>query len=114
MKLRNAHLAIVDRRKVADYLLNAAHPDNSGKAAFFTGLGYSLVTVEPLMQALRAVAATNEVVNHLDSVYGEKHVVDGLLPLHTGQGPGRMIRTVWFIDRGQDTPRLVTAYPSKG
>ena len=41
MKLRNAHLAIVDRSKVLDYLLNEAHPDNGGKARFFGLLGYS-------------------------------------------------------------------------
>ena len=32
MKLPNAHLAVVEERKVVDYLLNAAHPDNGGKA----------------------------------------------------------------------------------
>ena len=41
VKLRNAHLAIVDRSKVFDYLLNEAHPDNGGKAGFFGLLGYS-------------------------------------------------------------------------
>ena len=40
MKLSNAHLAIVEQEKVTDYLLNAAHPDNGGKAAFFQRLGF--------------------------------------------------------------------------
>jgi hypothetical protein len=35
VKLRNAHLAIVERSKIVDYLLNSAHPDNGGKALFF-------------------------------------------------------------------------------
>ena len=34
MKLPNAHLAIVQQEKVKEYLLNPAHPDNGGKAAF--------------------------------------------------------------------------------
>ena len=38
MKLPNAHLAIVDRRKVVDYLLNRAHPRNGGKSRFFEDL----------------------------------------------------------------------------
>jgi hypothetical protein len=48
-----AHLAIIDRGKVLDYLLNEAHADNGGKAR------------------------------------------------------------LWIIDRGEDAPRLVTAYPGE-
>ena len=40
MPLRNAHLALVERHKVLEYLLNAAHPDNGGKAQFFKSLGF--------------------------------------------------------------------------
>ena len=39
MKLPNAEKAVVERTKITDYLLNAAHPDNGGKAEFFGGLG---------------------------------------------------------------------------
>jgi hypothetical protein len=35
MKMPNADLAVVDQDKVADYLLNPAHPENGGKAPFF-------------------------------------------------------------------------------
>lgn len=35
MRLPNAQNAVVDREKIADYLLNPAHPDNGGKAKFF-------------------------------------------------------------------------------
>ena len=41
VKLRNAHLAAIDRNKALDYLLNEAHPDNGGKARFFALLGFS-------------------------------------------------------------------------
>lgn len=34
VKLRNAHLAVIDRCKVLDYLLNEAHPDNGGRRGF--------------------------------------------------------------------------------
>ena len=85
VKLRNAHLAIVDRSKVLDYLLNEAHPDNGGKAGFFGLLGYSREDPERLMQALR----------------------------QTQESRQWSIRTVWIIDRGEDAPRLVTAYPGK-
>lgn len=68
MKLRNAHLAVVDRTKVFDYLLNEAHPDNGGKSA---------------------------------------------MSGQTQESRQWSIRTVWIIDRGEDAPRLVTAYPGK-
>ncbi len=51
MKLPNAAQAVVTRGKIADYLLNAAHPDNGGKAyeVEFTTLNgdtAAVVTVE--------------------------------------------------------------------
>lgn len=113
MKLRNAHLAVVDRSKVIDYLLNEAHPDNGGKARFFGLLGYSREDPEPLMRALRDVAEHGEVVSSTESAHGQKYVVDGRLSGHTEESRQWSIRTVWIIDHGEDAPRLVTAYPGK-
>ena len=56
VKLPNADKAVVERHKVADYLLNAAHPDNGGKAAFFEGLGFRLSEWETLAKALQKLA----------------------------------------------------------
>ena len=113
MTLRNAHLAAVERRKVTDYLLNAAHPDNGGKASFFQSLGYVADDPEPLTGALRSVARNGTVVERSESIHGEKYVVDGLLPAHTDEKQTKTVRTVWVIDRGSDAPRLVTAYPGR-
>jgi hypothetical protein len=106
--LPNAHAAVVDRRKVVDYLLNAAHPDNGGKAAFFVALGFTMNEAEALITALRALAAGN-VTSSIGSTHGDKYVIDGLLASQTGRTGA--IRTIWIIDRGSTTPRLVTAYP---
>jgi hypothetical protein len=72
VKLANAHLAVVDRTKVADYLLNDAHPDNGGKARFFVSLGFSRQDPERLMRALRDVAENGEVVKAAESLHGAK------------------------------------------
>jgi hypothetical protein len=40
MKLPNALSALGEREKITEYLLNPAHPDNGGKAPFFTALGF--------------------------------------------------------------------------
>lgn len=111
VKLRNAHLAVIDRSKMLDYLLNEAHPDNGGKARFFASLGFSREDPDRLMKALRDVAEHGEVVSSAESVHGEKCVVDGWLSVHTQESRQWSIRTVWIIDRGKDAPRLVTAYP---
>jgi hypothetical protein len=113
VKLRNAHLALVERHKIVDYLLNAAHPDNGGKAQFFESLGYSVDISELLIDALRAVVLTGEVVESVESFHGEKYVVDGPVSSQTESSHSRMVRTIWIIDRGQEAPRLVTAYPGK-
>jgi hypothetical protein len=113
VRLRNAHLAVVERQKVGDYLLNAAHPDNSGKARFFDSLGFSVEAPEDLIAALRAVATSGDVVESAQSVHGEKYVVEGWLSARTEESRRRLIRTVWIIDRGREAPRLVTAYPGK-
>jgi hypothetical protein len=113
VKLRNPHLAIVDRRKVLDYLLNEAHPDNGGKARFFGLLGYSREDPDPLVRALQDVAEHGDVVSSAESAHGQKYVVDGLMSGHTQESRQWSIRTVWIIDRGVDAPRLVTAYPGK-
>jgi hypothetical protein len=113
VNLRNAHLAVVERHKIVDYLLNSAHPDNGGKAQFFESLGFSIDVPELLINALRTVAQTGEVVESVESSHGEKHVVDGPISSQTESSHSRMVRTVWIIDRGLEAPRLVTAYPGK-
>lgn len=113
MKLPNASLAVVDRAKVLDYLLNEAHADNGGKARFFGLLGYSREAPDRLMEALRGVAKHGDVVNSAESAHGQKYVVDGRVSGQTQESRQWSIRTVWIIDRGEDAPRLVTAYPGK-
>ena len=58
MKLPNADTALIQREKIADYLLNAAHPDNNGKAEFFEAFGFRLDGWETLARALRQSAVT--------------------------------------------------------
>ena len=99
---------------MADYLLNAAHPDNGGKARYFQALGYSSSDVMQLVAALRLVAVHGETVASVTSAHGEKFVVDGQLQARIKGTPSRAVRTVWIVERGEDVPRLVTAYPREG
>ena len=70
MRLPNARLALVAREKIADYLLNAAHPDNGGKAEFFASLGFRREEWELLARAFRGLATATEVMARLESAHG--------------------------------------------
>ena len=109
MKLPNAHLAVVEREKITGYLLNPAHPDNGGKAAFFQALGFSRDDWQTLTAAFRRLAVTAEVSHTVESAHGEKYIVDARIEMPSGRLP--LVRSVWVVDRGFDAPRLVTAYP---
>jgi hypothetical protein len=54
-----------------DYLLNPAHPDNSGKAEFFEALGFRRKEWKPLAAALLALARQAEVAQNMKSPHGQ-------------------------------------------
>lgn len=92
-----------------DYLLNEAHPDGYGKTEFFTALGFKREAWDKLADALRQIARDLPVTKSMTSIHGHKYIVDGLLQAPSGRTA--MVRTVWIVDTGRDTPRLITAYP---
>ncbi len=109
MKLPNSAAAVVAEEKIRDYLLNAAHPDNGGKAAFFIAIGFQRESWNALADALRELARTARISAEFDSAHGQKYIVDGRIQSPSGRSP--VVRTIWIVDRGDDIPRLVTAYP---
>jgi hypothetical protein len=109
VKLPRALEAEITEAKLADYLLNPAHPDNGGKAIFFARLGFVRENCEGLSAALRRLAKETEVAKVFESPYGTKYVLDGWLP---GRNNKRAkVRSIWIVDMGRQIPRLVTAYP---
>jgi hypothetical protein len=111
MKLPDADKLVVEREKIVDYLLNPAHPDNGGKAAFFEGLGFRRAGWETLAAALRASAAQADVQHSAESPHGRKYVIVGRI--ESPSGKVALVQTIWIEDRGRDVARLVTAYPRK-
>lgn len=109
MNLPNANLALVERQKIGEYLLNREHPDNGGKADFFMALGFRANDWETMAIALRVLAINSSVSLSMESEHGKKYIVDGVIETPVGKTP--MVRTVWIVDTGEAIPRLVTAYP---
>jgi len=109
MKLPNQHLAQVPREKVADYLLSTNHRDGRHKAAFFNGFGFEAENWQLLAAALRQHVADHGVSKDEAAQFGRRYVVDGIMAMPDGRTA--MLRSVSFVDFGEDVPRFVTAYP---
>ena len=108
MKLPHASVAVVDREKITEYLLNREHPDNGGKADFFIALGFSIDKWETLAEALQQLAIRSEVSLSMESPHGKKYIVDAKIETPIGKTP--IVRTIWIVDTGESIARLVTAY----
>jgi hypothetical protein len=109
MRLPNARLAVVDQAKITGYLLNPEHPDNGGKAAFFAALDFHCSDWDTFANAPRRLALMADVTESMETVHGKKYIVDG--ELENPAAKGAWVRSIWIIDAGRDSPRLVTAYP---
>ena len=109
MRLPNPESAFVAQEKIVDYLLNPGHPDNGGKARFFISLGFDRENWTALATALKKLAHNTEISARLESTHGAKYIIDGHVQSATGRSS--VIRTIWIVDRGENIPRLVTAYP---
>jgi hypothetical protein len=109
MKLPQYDRALVPREKITDYLLSETHLDGRHKARFFTLFGFVAESWEILAEALRQHAAAHEVARVEDSPFGMRYVVEGIITTPAGRTP--LVRSVWFVRHGEETPRFVTAYP---
>jgi len=110
MSLPNAEGAQVDPKKLKEYLLSETHPIGRSKAKFFRGLGFDESNFGILEEGLIGIAKTEEVLEAEPSPHGIKYVVDGFIT--TPSGTRIRLRTVWIVEKDQDRPRFVTAYPA--
>ena len=109
MKLPNRENAYIPPSKLREYLLSQTHPIGRSRASFLKAVGFDETNVDVLEQTLIAIAQSEDVKEATSSPHGMKYVIDGMI--QTPAGNVVEVRTVWIIDRGQDSPRFVTAYP---
>ena len=109
MKLPNVEHAIVDERKLRDYLLSRSHPIGRFKAAFFQSLGFSSEDWAELATQLKRVAKDGDAKLVTTTKYGRKYVVLGTII--GKQGDSAEVVTIWILADSDDNPRLVTVYP---
>ncbi len=110
MKLPNADHIRVDREKITEYLLSPTHPDGHSKAEFFIRFGFCLEHGQLWRKPYgREYGTTNPVVNAVETPYGGRYVIEGRLASPDSRNP--LLRTVWIVEKGKASPRLITAYP---
>ena len=111
VKLPNAHLAVVEREKVLNYLLNSRHHYGASKAHFFAQFGFLPEKEEFLIQTLQEHGQKHDIVKVTETGFGPRYLIEGELRAPDGRTPH--VCTVWQLDKGQLAPRLITAYPLK-
>jgi len=105
----NRHQAYIPEEKLGGYLLSESHPGGRAKAALLLRLGFQRTDTELLRQALLHILGTGTLAASVQSPYGTKFVVDGILKAPRDSAP---FRTVWIMEPDDPRPRFVTAYPA--
>jgi len=109
MRLPGASKAYVPKEKLTGYLLSKTHAVGKAKAKFFRALGFDENNVAELKRELLRIAQTEPITDMVVSPHGTKYIIDG--ELSTPGGKVVPIRTVWIVEKPQEPPRFVTAYP---
>lgn len=109
MKLPHFERAFVSQDKIVQYLLNENHPKGKDKAAFFSRFGFSVAQWEVMAEALVAHTRLHEVATRRELTHGVNYAVEGALSSPDGRNP--VVKVIWFMPHGGDTPTFVTAYP---
>ena len=107
----NVHQAQIERGKITDYLLSSVNPRSRAKADFFLSFGFSIDRWEEFAEALKFHVASHEVARVVETAYGQRYHVDGVLETPDGRNP--VVRTVWQVDLGSAYPRFITAHPRR-
>jgi hypothetical protein len=105
-----AAAARVADAKVRDFILDAAHPDNKGRAAFYIGIGFTRQQWHLLRDALLAHPQNNSVIGAVSTEFGTKYRVRCSIASPDGRNP--CIDTLWVIDHGSTVPASMTTYPA--
>ncbi len=93
---------IVPKEKITDYLI--VPKKQNDKLFFLAKLGYSLHNYQDLINDIKFIAVTGEIVLSRESEYGSLYKINGLLK-------DIMVVTIWFEQISYDAFRFVTLYP---
>jgi len=102
--------AILDDRKITQYLLSTVHATGASKAKFFISFGFSPGNWAELKSALLNHPQNNRLTSRASNPFGQKFEVSCSLVTPDGRNP--CIISVWIIESADPNPRFITAYPN--
>ena len=102
--------AILDDRKITQYLLSTVHPTGAAKTKFFMSFGFSPGNWAELKSALLSHPHSNPVTDQASNPFGQKFEVSCSLVTPDSRNP--CIISVWIIEPPDRNPRFITAYPN--
>ncbi len=107
-KLPNAENALVDIRKITDYLLDPLHHRGRHKARVFrSALGIGREDAEWLRERLLSAAHNEEARFTYRDEFGERYQLDFIL---VGLDRDVTIRSSWIVLYGETFPRFTGCY----
>ena len=102
MFVPNAESAVVDIRKLTEYVLNPNHDDGKHKARLFAAaLNLTRNDAEPLRLALLDAVKKNEAVFGKFDRFGQRYTVDFRFEW---KARNAIIRSGWIIEHNSDVP----------
>jgi len=122
-ELPNKSAAVVEDKKIIEYLLNENHPVGGSKAKFFLSKGYNVNDIRAFRKTLLYHANNNAVKSIKTTPYGTTYIIEGYITHYGYPGyPSNLknlkekptvfnLRTIWSIGNNDFIPKLVTAYP---
>ncbi len=111
MRLPNVENALIDVRKLTEYILDTADARGRHKARVFAAaLGFTVENAGELRTAiLKAVPDGECIIGELD-FYGQRYRVDCKIKTETGEA---VVRTAWIVRRDENFPRMTTCFVRK-
>ena len=106
-RMPNAAGAVVEERRIREYLLDLEHAAGGPKARFFIARGFASDAWNLLQAALITQGRVNTATRSVETAWGTRYTVECNYP--TPDGPNPCIRTVWQME--ENTPSLLTAIP---
>jgi len=98
----------IDIRKLRDYCLNPNHPIGKHKARVFASqLGIQRSEAQILKEKILQEMTDAEIVPAFEDQFGKRFSADLSININNRFA---LVRTIWIIKTGNDTPELVTCY----
>jgi hypothetical protein len=108
MRLPNGERAVVDRRKIQNYILSVTYPQGRNKArVFLSALGLTASDADELRTALLEAATTGEAIPGLTDDFGTRYTIDFEIVRSDKRA---RIRSAWIVDRRDGVPRMTTCF----